>query len=369
MPPVKIALVIATLAAGGAQRVMSLMANYWAQRNWDVTIFTLDDGSITPHHALDARVKRVPLDLLAPSASVLQGLKNNLRRIKKLGAALKALNPQAVISFSDEMNIQTLLAMRRSHVPVVVSERIDPAMWPLGKAWEFLRGHTYPRAACVVVQTERGLQYFSEAIKKVGRVIPNPVVVPEVAQVSRMREGESRKILGLGRLTKQKGFDLLLRAFAKVAAKHPRWLLEIWGEGGERPVLEALRDELKLQGRVRLPGQTSESFEKLRAADLFVLSSRFEGIPNALCEAMACGLPSISFDCPTGPREIITPDVDGVLVPPEDVEALALALDRVMGDEAFALRLGENARAITQRHSIDKVMAQWEEVLARAIAR
>ena len=175
--------------------------------------------------------------------------------------------------------------------------------------------------------------------------------------------------VSIARLIHAKGFDLVLRAFARVSSKHPQWTLAIVGEGPLRTRLEDLCDELKIRQRVFFTGQVKNPDEILSRADLFVMSSRFEGFPNALCEAMAHGVPVISTDCPSGPRAIIRDNVDGVLIPNGDVEALAAAMDRLMGDGVERKRLGLGATYVTERFGLDKVMAMWETALERALPR
>ena len=180
--------------------------------------------------------------------------------------------------------------------------------------------------------------------------------------VSSFQENGCR-VVAMGRLVKQKGFDLLLKAFGQCAAKHAGWSLVIVGEGHERQCLEALAADLGIQDRVRLAGLVKEPVSILRGADIFVMSSRYEGFPNALLEAMACGLAVISTDCATGPRDIICDGVDGVLVLPNDVGSLAAAMDRLMADKVERQRLGAKALAVTERFSGEKIMKQWDELL------
>jgi GalNAc-alpha-(1->4)-GalNAc-alpha-(1->3)-diNAcBac-PP-undecaprenol alpha-1,4-N-acetyl-D-galactosaminyltransferase len=362
----RLTLVISSLSSGGAERVMSIMANYWAEKAWPVSLLTLDDGREAPFYKLHPKVIRIALGISAPSANRLQGILNNLERICTLRGAIRRSEPDVVIAFMEKVNVLTLLATVGLNLPVVVSERIDPHFYPIGKIWSCLRTWAYRRTGCLVVQTESAKAFFSEPIQRRTRVIPNPVIRPPESAAGSNR-GIRKQIIGIGRLTPQKGFDLLLNAFAQIASRHPDWSVVVWGDGEAREALEQQRDQLGLRDQVRFPGRTKRPFQQLREADLFILSSRFEGFPNALCEAMACGLPVISFDCQSGPREIIRDNVDGLLVPNGDVVALASAMERLMSNEDELKRLSSRAVEVIERFGLEKIMATWGHVLNNAV--
>jgi glycosyltransferase involved in cell wall biosynthesis len=283
--------------------------------------------------------------------------------VRQLRRALAETVPDAVISLMTATNILTLLATAGWKQPVLVQEQIDPHGEPIGRLWETLRRWTYPRATHVVVLNERSLSYFSPAVQKRGRIIPNPAVISGAPRTSSPRHDGAKTLIAMGRLVEQKGFDLLIAAFAKIAAENPQWSLTILGEGPLRADLEALIATHGLRDRVRLPGLSREPHEHLRAADLFVLSSRYEGFPLALCEALACGLPAVAFDCPTGPSEIIRPGLDGLLVPPGDVAALSAALQELMRDQPRRESLAARAPEVLQRFGLEKIMGLWEALL------
>ena len=167
----------------------------------------------------------------------------------------------------------------------------------------------------------------------------------------------------MGRLVREKGFDLLLKAFSTVKKSYPEWSLTILGEGSLRSELECLSQSLDIVNSVHFLGRVKNPYEYLQQADIFVMSSRFEGFPNALCEAMACGLPVISTDCPSGPPEIIRDGVDGILVKNENVEALTEAMSHLISDEKQRQKLGNAAKAITQRFNLDNIMDVWNKLL------
>lgn len=358
----KILLVISSLSSGGAERVMSIMANYWAEQGWDVTLVTLSavDADFYPLHT---RVKRIGLDLLKPAKNVWHTAANTISRIRLLRSTMRRLSPQVVISFMDVMNIITLAAGLATQIPVIVSERVDPAYAQLGYVRNFLRQKLYPHAAAVVVQTAQVADWAGEFVAQTKiKIINNPVLDIEASTDDGGEfELEGKTLIAIGRLSKQKGFDQLIKAFAQLGDVD--WQLLILGEGGQRVPLEHLIAELRMQQRISLVGRVNNVRQYLKKANIFVLSSRFEGFPNALLEAMASGMPVISFDCPSGPSVIIADGNNGLLVPNGNVDALAAAMARLMANEKECARLADNARLVRQRYSIDKIMAEWAQLL------
>lgn len=359
----QLTLVIYSITAGGAERSMSLMANYWAAKGWNIIILTLDDGKEPSFYYLDPRVKHIPLGIARNSANVLVAIKNNWQQIWVLRSAILANQPNLVISFLPRMNVLTLLATWHLNIPVIVNEQNYPLLDSAGKLWRMLCQLIYPYASQVVIVTERALQCFSPKIQSISTVIPNPAVIIDTEKSSSVKLLKKPALIAIGRLTAQKGFDLLLKAFAKLAKKYPEWTLTILGEGELRSDLETLRAQLGLIDRVHFRGRVKNSYEFLKQADIFVMSSRYEGFPLSLCEAMACKLPVISTDCPSGPAEIIRNGVDGILVPNENVSALAAAMERLMCDEEERKRLAARAPEVTERFSLEKVMRMWEELI------
>ena len=360
----RVTLVITNLESGGAERAVSIMANYWAQKGWEVTLLTFDDGSTPPFYDLDARIHLIPLGIYQSSSNPLAAIGNNLKRIAVLRRAVRDSEPDMVISFTSFVNILVLFATRGLGVPVVASERNDPLTSPIRSVWAWLRRWTYTFEAQIIVQTDRAKECFSPAFQAKTTVIPNPITPLQFSgTTSPELTLDKPSIIAMGRFYPQKGFDLLLRAFAELKDQYPDWTVTILGDGPLRPNLEALRDALRLEDRVHLPGRVKHPHRVLMQADLFVLSSRSEGWPMALAEAMSCGLPVIATDCRCGPREMIQDGVDGVLVPPEDVEGLATAMDQLMSDESERKRLASCAVEINERYRLDKVMGMWDRLL------
>lgn len=385
----RITFVISSLGGGGAERVVSNMANYWVNKDWEVTILTLFHGREPFAYDLDPRVThRDLLTVLStnprPDVESLLALKDLLKTltpsertvllrdlvlIVALRHAILKTDPQVVISFIDVTNIRVLLALYRLNVPVIVSERCDPRQVSTGhEGWDGLRHRLYANAHRIVLLDKESSTYFCDEVRRRCSVIPNAVLHPGNSAPETGEPGKQRKILlAMGRLEREKGFDFLLQAFSRVAPQQPLWSLHIWGQGDLRESLEALADDLGLGEKVQFHGFTPNPYQVMRQSDLFVLPSRFEGFPNVLLEAMACGLPVVSFDCPTGPSQIVRHGIDGVLVPGSDVGALISALNRLMENECERQDLARRAPEVLERFSVQRVMGLWEDLLRDAL--
>jgi len=362
----RLTFVIHQISAGGAERVLTLLANELCKKGWSVTLLTLDSGREPVFFELHSGVQHWPLSLKREQGGWWKAVKVHFLRPWVLRRAIRKSRPDAVIAFIDLMNILTLIATIGLKIPVIVSERSHPA-FNISKFLSLLRQVVYKRSACLVLTTYDKLSFFSSSIQKNSRIIPNPVLVPDYSGPTLRSETNSKTLMAMGGLREVKGFDLLLKAFAPLCNKFPEWMLEIWGEGVQRENLESLRDELGLRERVRFPGLTKENYKTMSRADIFVLSSRTEGWSLVVGEAMACGLPVVSFDCPSGPSEMIQDGVNGLLVPPENIQELSSSLERLMASGELRNTLGEQARKITESYSLNKIVQSWEELISEVV--
>lgn len=344
---------------------MTSLTSWWAEAGHDVTLITLADESDDVYQT-HSRVRRIALALMKESRSLGDGVVLNLRRARAIRRLLGELRPDVFVSFHVQLNVLALLACLRLRIPIVVSERVHPPAHRIGRPWRFLRRATYRLADVLVVQSEEARRWARRLVHADRiRVIPNAVSEPFRAPAN-AADSRGPMVLGVGRLVPQKGFDLLIRAFGAIAGRHPGWSLAIIGEGPEEQELRTLAQGLGLESRIQFAGRVTEPERYYRAAGLFVLSSRFEGFPNALLEAMACGCASISTDCKTGPSEIIRDGIDGLLVPSEDVAPLASAMERLIGNAALRREMGVRAREVTTRFGRERVMGMWDDAIAAA---
>lgn len=364
----RILFLVSSMQGGGAERVAALLCNHWAALGHDVTLMPTFSGRGDCYHELEPDVK---LDFLADRVGTTQkSIFIKLKRFLTLRRAIKELRPDVIVSFMTQVNVVGLLAAVRLNIPVVVSERIYPPACPLSGILECLRQTLYPQAQSVVVQTEQALQWLKSVMPNAkGVVVPNAVALPLASSQPRVLPDEvidrqKKVLLAVGRLDQQKGFDLLLKAFGQVVKLMPEWDLVILGEGDQRLNLEGQRDAMGLQQRIHLPGRIGNLPDWYTRANLYVLSSRFEGFPNTLLEAMAHGLPVVSFDCDSGPRDLIRHETDGLLVEPNSgAEGLADSLLRLMADDERRKALGHHAVEVRERFSMDRIAELWSQVL------
>ncbi len=371
----KVLLFVHSLSAGGAERVATTLANHWAEKGWKVTIVTLA-GTDRDFYTVSPKVRRIPLYLTGENGGVVSGLRNNLSRVRALRRVLKHEKPDIALGFMPGSNILCGLACMGTKIIAIGSEHIHPPMLPLSQPWTMLRRQVYPRLAAVSALTSESAEWIRTHTRARNvPVMPNPILYPipdgEPAIDSgevKARLGGGMLLLAVGRLAHQKGFDLLLSAFKCLRSDYPEWRLVILGEGPLREQLEEYRDELALAGVVSLPGAVGNIGEWYEAADVYVMTSRFEGFGNTLAEALAYGLPSVAVDCETGPREIVRHEVDGLLVPQDDPHALVSALDRMMGDAGLRVRFAERAIEARERFAVERIAAKWE-ALFEEVAR
>ncbi|WP_019833174.1 glycosyltransferase family 4 protein [Sphingomonas sp. PR090111-T3T-6A] len=355
-----IAMVLAGLGAGGAERVVSLISGRWAEEGHRITIVAFDRGDAPVFHAIDPRIRLVRLGIKPGGGGRLAGAGSMLRRIAALRGTLAELAPDVTISFLTKINVLTLLANLGTGRRVIVSERNNPRMQQANRVWTMLLARLHWRADGIVMQTQASLGCLGSAARRRASVIPNPISVRPIERPPH----DGHVLAATGRLTRQKGFDMLIDAFTLVAPLHPDWRLEIWGEGEDRSLLEDRIEQHRMADRISLRGNSRSPDEWVGQADAFVLSSRYEGFCNALGEAMAAGLPVAAFNCDFGPAEMIRPEEDGLLVPEADVPGLAGALGRLMGDEALRARLGEAAERSARRYRPEAIQQRWDDLLA-----
>ncbi|GIH93764.1 glycosyltransferase family 4 protein [Planobispora siamensis] len=222
----------------------------------------------------------------------------------------------------------------------------------------------YRKLDAVVVLTGTDRQDYQ-------RVLPGtPVLrIPNAINTldQRLSTHENRVAVAAGRLVTQKGFDMLIPAFAQVVRHHPDWRLRIFGTGQKKAELRALIEKCEMDGVITLMGQSDRLADELADASLYVLSSRFEGLPMVMIEAMSHALPVVAFDCPTGPADVLIDGVDGLLVAPEDVDALAAAIRRLVADRELRRRMGAAALVTVRDYAPDRVMPQWENLFAELL--
>lgn len=347
--------VIRSLMGGGAERVLTTMANFWVERGVAVSIITSVPSRLDAY-PLDGRVRRITL-ACPHSLFSRNGYPWSIRRLRR---AIVKQGHDVVISFMDRSNVPILLATRGLGKRVIIAERIDPRTQNYSLIRRFCMRLCYPWADALTVLTENVKTQWAERFMPAHKihVIHNPVL--PLAVDSPLPDWLPEKfICCVGRLHRQKGFDLLFQALPPVFARHPDVKLVILGEGPERAALTRQAEELGLAGRVFMPGFIHNPHAIVRRASLFVLPSRFEGFPNALIEAMSLARPVISYDCPSGPAYLIQDGVNGILLPVGEIAGLTSRLNFLLDNPEKASALGREALKVRDYCNINRVMEKW----------
>lgn len=365
----RLVIVIPTMRLGGAQRAVSCMANHFTKKGHQICLLTFISGKESPEEQcffpLDPGIVQRSLNLMREAPNTLQSLRNNFWRSRAIRNAITELQPDAVLCFTENAAIRTLLATRGLGLPVLACERTDPTFHRIGGAWRMLRTLCYPLASAVVVQTEAARKALPWPARRRALVIPNAVPAPTPGRNTAPKLPRPL-MLSVGRLTPEKGYATLLRAFAKAANARPEWHLAILGDGPQHQELTTLGLELGLAGRLLMPGAVCDVGSWLTQTDVFALASCYEGFPNALSEALARGVPAIAT-ATSGSAAVLRPGIDGLLTPVEDVEAMAQAMGLLMDDATLRQSMAARAPEIVARFGLERVMAVWEELLHRLV--
>lgn len=365
-----ILILVYSLARGGAERMTVELARAWVDRGCRVTVLTLAPPE-TDFFQLDPRVERLRLSFPAdPERGVIQMVAANVGRARAIRRVLGLVRPDIALGMMSSAAILLALASVGLKMKTFGSERTYPPVVPMGAAKERLRWFTYGLLTGVIGQTEAAGRWLRENTRaRRVHVIPNHIDLPLRAQPpiiapAEVLDDDRRCVLAVGRMSEEKQFSKLIDAFATLASRFPRWDLVIAGDGPDRPELEARIAAAGLGNRVRLPGAVGNIGDWYARADIFALTSRFEGFPNALLEAMAHGVPPIAFDCLTGPSELIRDAENGLLVPLNDTEGLVEGLAKLMGDEGLRQKVGEEARMAGEIFGGQQINERWLNVFS-----
>ncbi len=345
----KVLLVVKSLACGGAERVVVNLAEGFVTSKMDVVVVTTD-GEVPDYFELSGNIQRFSL---VNWKKVNNPIKRNWSLLRELRKIFKEEEPDFIISFVHMVNLRAILAHIGLNSKLIITEHTSPLKAPLAIQWRTTRRILYPlcdRLVCVSEGVSAGFDWLRKR-----SVIYNPI--PKFSESQ--REKTNQIIGAVGRLHRAKGFDILIETFATVVEKRPNWQLHIYGDGEERAKLESLVRQHNLDESVMIKGFASDIAKAYRSMDLFVLSSRYEGLGLVLAEAQSLGVPCISFDCPSGPSEIIEDGIDGLLIENGNKNRLAFSIIQLIDSPKKRKQLSLNGQDSAKRFQINSVIEEW----------
>lgn len=359
----KLFFAINSLKGGGAERVISNLGNYFFNRGYHVTIVCLNQAK--PAYYLEEGIKVISLIEMERSQHIYYRIWYGGIIFIKLLKLLIREKPSCVVSFMTSANLWVGLTCNISKIPYLVSERITPdyTVNQFNYYLRWLSASLYSKSKAIVVPSKGMIYGFrkNRSFRRLSnfKVINNPVSVFIPARSERVYP--RKFILSVGRLDHQKGFDLLIDAFAKLAISDVDLL--IVGEGDERKNLESQINRLNLKEQVKLVGYRNNLQDYYKQAELFVLSSRNEGYPNVLVEAMSFGCACVANDCEYGPSDVIKHEENGLLVEVNNTTHLSETIKRVINDPALKIKMSVNAQLINQTNSMENTLSKWENLI------
>lgn len=348
----KIVFVTGSLGMGGAERVISILSNHLNREGYEIKIIQIYNSRIDYH--LNSDIEVVFLSTCKKMAI------RNISLVLKLRKEILLSNPTYVISFLANVNIYALLSLLFVNIPCIVSERNDPNREPKNQFLKFLRNILYKKASKIVCQTSKAKNYFLKYGFKNVIIIPNPI---EVNYIESIADYHSKRLITIGRLAKQKNHLMMLKAFIEFKKNNPSYTLEIYGEGPEKSFLENYISDNQING-IKFMGFKKDIEFYVKGATGFILTSDFEGMPNALMEALAYGIPSVSTNCEIGgPAELIENDVNGYLVDPGNYKEFAKKMAELYGDFSTWIKFSRESIETMKKYYITNILEKWIETL------
>lgn len=351
-----IAFYIGSLRKGGAERVFVNLAKYFQAEGYRVVMVTQYQKE--EEYELPDGIERILSDIGEEKVTASRAV-NFFRRLNKLHAIWKEQQPDLVLSCIGKNNFMTVVTTMGTKTRAVVSVVGEAKEEYPSRGMRMLANFLFSRAAGVILQTERSRGFFCRKVGEKAVILPNSL---NPAFIRPRYEGErEKKIVSVGRMDANKNHEMQLRAFAGLKDKYPEYTLVIYGDGELRSYIEETAEELGIAKRVFLPGVVQDVAERIGQASLFLLTSYSEGVSNALIEALALGLPVIATDVPSGGTEELMKDgVNGLIIPAGEQAALECAMDRLLGDPAYAQQLGREAARIQERLAPERVNPLWK---------
>lgn len=362
----RIGLVVFSLQPGGTERVAALLANIFSANSNDVTVYTLDNSRLEPFFDLHSNVELHKLGSTRGPKLLPSKMLSSFAKYLELRCQIKRDEMDVVISFTSEVNILVLLALMGSGVPVLVSERSDPAIIPRSHLWRALRTATYKLLPqTIVVQSQYARKYFESMSLNQVEVIENPVSVPRQNELLLANNDRCVRIHGVGRMVREKRYDNFMRVVSLLVNRMQLYekQFRLVGDGPEYNALKGLAQSLKIENKIELPGFVANPWEQVQLYDIFVQCSDFEGFPNALFEAMSIGCAVITTKYSSAVTESIEHGRNGLIVEKGDSEGLLDSLELLMGDCKLRKQLGDEARKDMIKYAPEKIMHRWCELL------
>lgn len=338
------------MSSGGAERVISIITNYLIKKDYDITILTWLNCPI--FYELNSKIKIINIEKECGSSNI---IKKSLFFRKYI----KNNKPDLLFSFLAKLNILVLLSCAFTNVKIIVCERNDPRWVPFNKYLRYARNWIYQYAYRILTQTDSNKNYFSEKLRQKTSVIYNPINIQKELVGIATTQPKSRKIVSVGRLVDQKNHDMLIRAFSLFLKDKPDFNLYIYGEGKNLSRLKNLSRELGIDNNVLFPGNKKNIFTEIIDADIFVQTSKFEGMPNTLIEAMCLGLPCISTKV-SGATDLIDDGINGYIVEIDDTDQLNDVMLKLANNESLRREIGNNAAKLYDTLKEEVIMNEWE---------